>query len=312
LKSFQPDLVHIATEGPLGWAALHAARHLGLPVVSSYHSNFSQYLRQYGFGCLEEACWRYLRWFHNGTQVTFCPTPSIRDLLLARGFREVRTWGRGVDSGHFHPEKRDDQLRRQWGAGPDTPVILYVGRLAAEKNVAMLLDAFGLLPDDPAPILVLVGDGPLRSRLEKVSGKRVVFAGYRQGEELARSYASADLFVFPSLTDTFGNVLLEGMAAGLPAVGFCVPGPKDVIRPGETGLVVNSVGAAELAQGMKQMLEEPVRRQIMGEQARSFALTRSWPAILGSLRQEYDRAVREAGEKTLVSRGETNGGQTGD
>lgn len=289
--AFRPDLVHIATEGPLGWAALRAARQLGLPVVSSYHSNFSQYLCLYGFGALEGACWRYLRWFHNATRATFCPAPSIREDLQGRGFKNLHLWGRGVDSQRFDPRWRDTELRRGWGAGEDTLVLLYVGRLAAEKNVTMLLEAFTRLAGEADVRLLLVGDGPLRPLLEANADQRVVFAGYRQGEELARFYASADLFAFPSLTDTFGNVLLEAMASGLPAVGFRVPGPQDVIREGETGLLVDEVDAASLATALAGLFAEPQRRRRLAQQARAHAETLTWEAIMGGLRAEYGNAL---------------------
>jgi glycosyltransferase involved in cell wall biosynthesis len=289
--AFRPDLVHIATEGPLGWAALRAARQLGLPVVSSYHSNFSQYLRLYGLGWLAGGCWRYLRWFHNATRATFCPALSTLEDLQGRGFKRLHLWGRGVDSQRFDPPWRDREMRRAWGAGEDTLVLLHVGRLAVEKNVTMLLDAFIRLAGDNVR-LVLVGDGPLRPLLEANADQRVIFAGYRQGEELARFYASADLFAFPSLTDTFGNVLLEAMASGLPAVGFRVPGPQDVIRD-DTGLLVNEVGAAPLAAALTGLLSDPRHRRQLSSQARAHAETLTWKVIMGGLRAEYLRVLTE-------------------
>ncbi|MBE0598240.1 MAG: glycosyltransferase family 1 protein [Desulfuromonadales bacterium] len=295
LSDFNPDLVHIATEGPLGLAALKAAVSLGLPVVSSYHSNFSDYLRLYGFGWLEGLAWRYLRRIHNATALTFCPTPSICCRLEVKGFRNLQLWGRGIDCERFHPGKRDLELRRSWGAGPGDPVALYVGRLAKEKNLELLLAAWRQVPGENRRLL-LTGDGPLRARLERLKDDRVLFTGYRQGEELARLYASADLFVFPSLTETFGNVVAEAMASGLPAVGFRVPGPQDVIMDGRTGMLVGEIAAGRFAVAIDQLLTTGEKRRQMGEAARAWAEDQSWSSILESVRKSYCQVA--AGHRT--------------
>ncbi len=292
LRAQAPDVMHIATEGPLGWAALRAARSLGLPVISSYHTNFSQYLGAYRLGFVEGPAWRYLRWFHNRTARTFCPTASIRDLLRAKGFARVGIWGRGVDGGRFHPAKRDPELRRSLGFAPEDRVFVYCGRLAAEKNLPLLMSAFRHLAS-PRARLLLIGDGPLREQLAAQADTRVVFTGYRQGEELARLYAAADVMTFPSLTETFGNVMLEAMAAGLPVVGFNVPGPKDVIRPGETGRLLETIDAAALAGAMAELMEDEQERRRLGVNARAYALRQNWFAINDVVRQAYQELCRE-------------------
>ncbi len=281
-----PDVVHIATEGPLGWSALRAARGLGLPVISSYHTNFSQYMSAYRLGFVESGAWRYLRWFHNRTARTFCPTASIRDILLAKGFERVATWGRGVDGERFHPAKRDPELRRSLGFGPEDLVFLYCGRLAAEKNLPLLLRAFRGLTA-PRARLLLIGDGPLREQLAADADARVVFTGYRQGEELARLYACADVMAFPSLTETFGNVMLEAMAAGLPVIGFRVPGPQDIVRPGETGLLLETVEAAALSRAMEELMQDAPKRRRLGANARAYAQKQNWQDINDVVRQAY-------------------------
>jgi glycosyltransferase involved in cell wall biosynthesis len=288
LSRFGTQLVHIATEGSLGWVALRAARSLGLPVVSSYHTNFPQYLAGYRLGWLEPLAWRYLRWFHNRTLQTFCPTPSIQSLLLKRGFNNVSVWGRGVDSEHFHPSRRDEALRRALGFLPQETVLVYLGRLAAEKNLQMLFDAFEGLPADSSCRLLVIGDGPLGERLRRGADQRVVFAGYRRGTDLARMLAVGDLLVFPSLTDTFGNVMLEGMASGLPVLGFEVPGPKDVIIDGHTGRIVQRPAAAGLAQAIHKMAGDRDALRKMGRQARGHAESQSWSLIMESIREQYD------------------------
>ncbi|HEY7745993.1 MAG TPA: glycosyltransferase family 1 protein [Desulfuromonadales bacterium] len=295
LASFRPDVVHIATEGPLGWAALRAAQNLTLPVVSSYHTSFAHYLRLYGAGWLEGAAWRYLRGFHNATAATFCPTPSIRDQLREKGFERVEIWSRGVNCVNFHPGKRDGELRRQLGLPENAVVLACCGRLAAEKNLETLLAAFRRLPTALPVNLLLIGDGPLRPKLEAAAADpRVIFAGYRRGEELARIYASADLFVFPSLSDTFGNVLLEAMASGLPAVAFDVPGPRDVVRHGETGLLVGKIGAEGLAAALAALIADPARLAGMSAQALRYAAGQNWEAINSVVRRRYLEVVGAA------------------
>lgn len=288
LSRFGSQLVHIATEGTLGWAALRAARSLGLPVVSSYHTNFPQYLANYRLGWLEPLSWRYLRWFHNRTLQTLCPTPSIQSLLLKRGFNNVGVWGRGVDSEHFHPSLRDEALRCSLGFLPQETVLIYLGRLAAEKNLQMLFDAFDRLPADSSCRLLVIGDGPLGERLRRRADQQVVFAGYRRGDDLARMLAIGDLMVFPSLTDTFGNVMLEGMASGLPALGFEVSGPKDVIIDGQTGGIVPRTTVADLVQAIEKMAGNRDALRKMGQQARRHAEGQSWPSIMESVREQYE------------------------
>lgn len=287
LKTFAPDLVHIATEGPLGWAALRAARSLSLPVATSYHTHFAPYLSAYRLGMLTKTAWAYLRWFHNRTDLTLCPTPSARQQLLTKGFRNVDVWSRGVDSRRFDPAHRDPQLREELGIASEETALLYVGRLAAEKNLAMLIAAYRLLKGSKR--LLLVGDGPLRPELERQAIPGVLFAGYRYRAELARFYASADIFAFPSLTETFGNVVLEAMASGLATVGFAVQGPGDQIVDGETGLLATTIDAATLAARLQELIDERTLRLRLGNAARACAEGRSWDEINRQVRMHYLR-----------------------
>lgn len=287
LRNFSPDVVHIATEGPLGWSALRACRQLGLPVVSSYHTNFPQYLSAYKLGWLEPLAWRYLRWFHNATEATLCPTPTIRDMLVQRGFDHVGIWGRGVDARLFDANRRSVEVRRELGIGEHEVVAVYVGRLAAEKNLPLLMAAWKNRPSNGPDRLLLVGDGPMRAALEADAPDGVVFAGYRRGEDLARCYAAGDFFVFPSLTDTFGNVMLEAMASGLPVIGFDVAGPRDIVRHGETGLIIEERTAGALARAMAHLTIMAQQRQCMGQSARMYAETQCWDHILEQVREQY-------------------------
>ena len=234
----RPDLVHIATEGPLGWSALQAARRLKLPVTSDFRTNFHAYCEHYGVGWLRRPMVSYLRRFHNLTQLTMVPTRALRAQLMEMGFENVQVVARGVDTQLFNPQRRSEALRRQWGARPDSLVMLVVGRLAAEKNLDVALQAHAAMQAHHADVkLVFVGDGPLRESL-KQRCPQAVFAGMRRHEELAGYYASADLFVFPSLTETFGNVTIEALASGLPVLAFDTAAAGDWVKSQSNGWLV--------------------------------------------------------------------------
>jgi glycosyltransferase involved in cell wall biosynthesis len=276
LADFAPDVVHIATEGTLGLSALKAARNLSIPVVSSYHTNFPQYLEHYRMGLFEPVSRSYLRWFHNQTACTLVPTSEMSNRLTGQGFANVDIWSRGVDSNTFNPSKRDIYLREMMGIGPDDTAFLYVGRLAPEKNLMMMIEAFDSLKGSLPVKLILVGDGPYRKVLEERQDHRIFLAGYRHGEDLAALYASSDIFVFPSLTDTFGNVMLEAMACGLPVVAFDVTGPRSVIHSFETGLFARDLSSLSLKKAMERLSVNQDLKTILSEGALEFARTREW------------------------------------
>jgi glycosyltransferase involved in cell wall biosynthesis len=233
----RPDIVHVATEGPLGWSALSAARRLDLPVTSSFHTNFDAYSSHYGIGWLSGAIERYLRHFHNRTAMTLVPTQAIARRLASADFRNLMVIARGVDTKLFNPQRRSHELRANWGADAGTLVATYVGRLAAEKNLDAVIFAFEALRRvHPAARLLFVGDGPQKSALATRHPQHV-FAGLRRGEDLAAHYASADIFLFPSLTETFGNVTLEALASGLAVVAYAQAAAGEVIEDGIDGLL---------------------------------------------------------------------------
>ncbi len=236
-RARRSDIVHVITEGPLGWSALLAARKLGLAVVSDFHTNFHDYSRHYGFGWIAGLVTGYLRALHNRTDRTFIPTHETRDRLHALGFRHLTVVGRGIDTQLFSPQKRSAGLRRSWHCENDTLVALYVGRLAAEKNLRLFVEVIrAARRSRPDLRVVIVGDGPMGKRL-RAENPDIHFAGMRTGEDLAAYYASVDLFVFPSLSETFGNVTMEALASGLAVVAFDYAAAREHIVHGHNGLV---------------------------------------------------------------------------
>ncbi|WP_246100516.1 glycosyltransferase family 4 protein [Tepidimonas alkaliphilus] len=240
----RPDIVHIATEGPLGWSALRTARKLQLPVSSDFRTNFDAYSEHYGVGWLRRSVQAYLRRFHNHADCTLVPTEGLRQQLRAAGFERLIVVQRGVDVDRFTPALRNPALRAVWGVGPDERVLLYVGRLAPEKNLELLASTFeAMLAVQPRWRLVVVGDGPQRGWLAQRCPQAVLL-GALHGSALAQAYANGDLLAFPSLTETFGNVTLEALASGLPVLAFDYAAAAEVVRHGESGLLA-PVGDAQ-------------------------------------------------------------------
>lgn len=280
-RDFRPDLVHVATEGPLGWSALGAAEALKLPVATDFHTNFQTYSRHYGVGWLARPVTAYLRRFHNRAACTLVPTQEMADDLGRLGFRGLRIVGRGVNPAVFAPAKRSARLRESWGANDDTPVALCVSRFAPEKNFPMVLRAFDAIRKArPDARLVLVGDGPMSAELEK-SGVGVVVAGRRENGELSAHYASADIFLFPSTSETFGNVTLEAMASGLGIVAYRYAAARECLRHGESALLpeVNDEDAFLL--GAVRLATDAVLRRRLAAAARLAAERLTWERVVG-------------------------------
>ncbi len=289
----RPDVVHVATEGPLGWSALQAARRLGIAVTSDFRTNFHAYSAHYGVGWLRRPIAAYLRRFHNQAACTLVPTDALRRELQAAGFERVQVVPRGVDTVHFSPARRSEALRRSWGAGPDDVVLGCVGRLAAEKNLGVAVAAYRALRRvRPAARLVFVGDGPLRAQLQAGCAE-AHFAGARSGDDLAAHYASLDLFVFPSLTETFGNVTAEALASALPVVAFDHAAAGQLIRRGENGWVVAPGDTAAFVERTVALACDPRLRHALAPRARTTALALGWDSVVARFEGHLQRA-REA------------------
>jgi glycosyltransferase involved in cell wall biosynthesis len=280
-RSSPPEIVHIATEGPLGWAARRAARALAIPVTSDLRTNFDLYSDYYGFGAVSGVVTAYLRHFHNGTNLTFVPTRALATQLRERGFRHLAVVGRGVDTERFTPARRNPALRMRWGASAEDPVLIHVGRLAPEKNVGLVLRAFQAARQRcPRAQLVIVGDGPLRRKLEMTAGADVHFTGVLRDAELAECYASADVFLFPSVTETFGNVTLEALASGLALVAYRTAAAAVHVRHGANGLLAAPGDEARFIDLACRAAEGLRALQLVRTLARRTALATSWDAVL--------------------------------
>lgn len=283
-----PDVLYVATQGPLGASAVRVARRLGIPVVSGFHTNFHTYCRHYHVAWMERVVFAYLRRFHNRTATTLVPTAALRADLASHGLRKVEVLGRGIDTELFTPARRDARLRAAWGVAEDAPAVIYVGRLAAEKNLQLAVRAFRAVQGTrPEARLVLVGDGPLAARLREAHPD-FVFCGMRTGTDLAAHYASGDLFLFPSLTETFGNVLLEALASGLAVDAFDYAAANQHIRTYENGLTAPCGDEETFIRHALTLASDPALRRTVRANARLRALSQGW----GQIGAQFETVLR--------------------
>lgn len=297
----RPDVVHVATEGPLGWSALQAARKLKLPISSDFRTNFHAYSRHYGMGWLQKPIAAYLRKFHNQAHCTMVPTPGLQAELAAMGFERLLVVARGVDTQRFDPAARSATLRATWGAQPDDLVVLCVGRLAAEKNLALLVQAFDAMHHvNPKMRLVVVGDGPEREHLRTLC-PHAVLTGARSGAELAQHYASADIFLFPSLTETYGNVTPEAMASGLAVLAFDYAAAAELITHGGNGLLAPFGDEAAFVRRAADLAASPALVAQLRQGARASTLALDWSRIVAQVENVWGhlRQVHAAGPQAL-------------
>ncbi len=295
IQDFQPDIVHLADPMLLGMAGIYWAQKQSIPIVAGYHTNIANYMSHYGLGPLAPTAWKYRKFLHNQCDVTLCPSQSTAKVLEKQGFERIKIWPRGVDSVLFHPAKRSAEIRKSLGAEDDTtPLLLYAGRLSHEKNISTLAEAFRIISaGHPVCRLVVVGDGPARQDLEQsLAGLPVTFTGYQRGEDLAVYYASCDIFIFPSTSETFGQVVQEAMASGLPVIGANAEGVCDIVRDGETGLLTAPQNAEETAAAAHMLLYNPDELRRMRQNARAFAETRSWSEIMDNLLHVYEDILK--------------------
>jgi phosphatidylinositol alpha 1,6-mannosyltransferase len=295
LEAFRPTLLHIAVPDIAGYKALKLAERWGVPVVASYHTRYDTYLRFYGLALFEKLGQRYMRNFYNRVRRVYPPSESMAEIIRREGqSQNVEIWARGVDSDLFSPARRDLAWRRAHGISDDEVVISFAGRLVKEKNTAIFMRVLNALTAKGLKVRPLViGDGP-EMAVMRAGLRNGVFAGFLHGEELARAYASSDIFFFPSESETFGNVTLEAMASGLPAVNAIASGSNSLVEEGVTGHLVSARDEHLLASRLESLAGDEALRRRMGEAARSRALGYSWDNVLSGLLQSYMEVLREA------------------
>ena len=309
LNEFDPDIVHLVDPVILGATGLATARLLNKPLISSYHTNLAAYCDHFGFSLLSKPMWLYNRLMHSACAMTFCPSLSTAAMLRLQGFANLRIWPRGVDTSLFRSDRRSQELRQRWlGDGEqavDKTILLYVGRVSWEKNLRLLVQTYRRLNTSQCH-LVVVGDGPaLVEMQQELAGLPVTFTGYLSGAELATAYASADIFAFPSRTETFGQVVLEAMASGLPVAGLLSEGVCDLVEHGRTGLLLDTRLLDEEEQvpayqhHLTRLIAEPHTRHLMGQAALSEAQKYSWYEAMECLMRGYQEVIEHA--RTLVA-----------
>lgn len=301
LARFAPDVVHVVGPACLGlWATL-AARALGLPIVASYHTDFPRYLPGYGLEWAAPIVWPTLRAVHNAAHVNLCPSRFTRDELIEHGIRDVDLWRGGVDTRRFAPSKRSLEMRMRMSDGrPDGPIVLYVGRVSPEKQIGRLQEVLDAVPEVR---LCIVGDGPARETLEgELDAHRTRFLGFLRGEALARAFASADLFVMPSTTETLGFVVLEAMSSGTPVLAADAGGIPDLVRHGENGWLVDPEIPGAYGRAARTLLMHEAQRTHLARQGRKLAEEASWEAETRRLVQQYRKTIVIAQRPGLIGR----------
>ncbi len=288
VATFRPTLVHAATEFGVGMSGRRAARTLGVPFVSSYHTSFAAYAQFYKLGLLAQPGWTFLRWFHNIGLRTYCPTQAIVDEVNAEGFTNTTVWSRGVDGERFSPRYRSTELRTRIGASDDTLVVSYVGRVAAEKGLDVAMQALRLANEArPGRIKFIgVGDGPYEAELHRQAPAGSWLPGKLLGDSLSEAFASGDVFLFPSTTDTFGNVLLEAMSSGMPVVGADVGPTREQLAP-DRGWLVKPGDSAAFAQALIALVDDRAALATARDRALAFAASKTWKSVWDTLIADY-------------------------
>ncbi len=289
LKAFRPTLIHLSAPDLLGYAARNLAQRWGVPLDASFHTRYDTYFRYYRMGWLEGMVTRYLRHFYRPCAQIYVPSESTAEVLRQQGMaRDVRIWSRGVDADRFNPGRRDLEWRRAMGFADDEVVVAFVGRLVLEKGIDSFARTIsGLREKGVAHRVLVVGDGPERGRFGDMLPPDTVFAGYLDGDALARAYASSDLFLNPSITETFGIVTLESMAAGLPSVCADATGSRSLVVDGESGFLVSPGDAAGYVQALGRLIADPALRARMGAAAHLCSRRYTWDAVIGALVEQY-------------------------
>ena len=288
LARFRPDVVHLATEFAMGLAGLKAAGQLGLPVIASAHTDYEKYAARYGVRWALGMGWIYARWFYAHAERVLVPSRVFQRTLHERGVEHTGLWTRGVDPAHFHPRFRSEDYRRRYGVGPEDLLVTYIGRLAREKDIGRLLRAWEAVRTERGNAqLVLAGQGPLAEGLRRRPIPGVHLTGLLSGRDLSEAYASADLFVFPSSTETFGNSLLEAMASGLPSLTVAGGGVLEFARHHENAWLARPQDTESLTDGLRLLMRDRELRRRLSEGGLATAASRGWDPIYDQLLADY-------------------------
>ncbi|MCC5940284.1 MAG: glycosyltransferase family 1 protein [Balneolaceae bacterium] len=294
LKEFDPDIIHIATPDLLGYKALKWAKKNGKPIVSSYHTHFSSYLKYYKLSLLEPLMWKYLGWFYEQCERVFVPSQSMVEILQVKKIEtDFRIWARGIESDIFTPQRRNEEWRKNHGFETDDVVITFISRLVWEKNLKLFADVVNRVSSERSNAKALiVGDGPAMEEMKQLM-PNAVFAGFLGGTDLATAYASSDVFFFPSDTETFGNVTLEAMACGLPCVVADATGSKSLVEHGENGFVVPVERTDKFYKFIDTLTADKELRKTMGASGLEKSKNYSWDAINSNLIGYYLEVLTE-------------------
>lgn len=301
LLNFQPDIIHVATPFNMGLCGMYYAKKLNIPLVGSYHTDFDSYLQYYKIEFFSNMLWNYLKWFHSSMQKNFVPSPETLQQLTQKGFRNLYIWGRGVDCSLFHQAYNKDLFRKKYNI--TAPYILsYIGRIAPEKDIETLRTLIHTTIKERKDNIhwLIAGDGPLAEELRETLPANVTFTGYLQEENLAEAYACSDLMIFPSATETFGNVVLESLACGTPVVGANSGGVKNIITDGKTGFLCEPKNSNSFLSSIYQLLNNEEMRKQMGIAARFYATTQSWDEIFHGLYMQYEEVLHQNNTELLA------------
>ncbi|PFG11889.1 glycosyltransferase family 4 protein [Bacillus sp. es.036] len=296
LEEFDPDLVHVVNPAFMGYSGIKYGKKLGVPLIASYHTHVPKYADYYNMSWSEPLLWWHFRRMHNKADINLCTSQAILEELNDQNFYNMHLWKRGVDTERFNPELRDSDMRRRLSNDhPDKTLLLFVGRLAFEKEIDSLVP---MLEQKPDAHLAIVGDGPYRSELEKNFAhlKNVTFTGFLHGEELARAYASADAFMFPSTTETLGLVILEAMASGLPVIAAESGPTNEQVEDGSTGLLYRSGTNGNLTEVINRLQESGLLKK-MSKEAYEHSRDYGWRGPAQQLLDFYESAIEQKQEK---------------
>ncbi|WP_209123945.1 glycosyltransferase family 1 protein [Alkalihalobacillus sp. BA299] len=291
MDAFKPDLIHITTPFNIGLSGLHYGKKQNIPMVGSYHTHFDHYLKYYKLTFMSEWLWRFMKWFYSHFNKTFVPSQETKTHLARRGFTNIELWTRGVDCFQFSPKQKDDSLYKRFNIQKKY-VLLYVGRMAPEKDLDTLKLVMQQLPEELRNEVhwIYVGDGPLFQEYKEHFTENITFTGYLAGSELSSIYALADLFVFPSTTETFGNVVLEALASGTPAIVANEGGVTEIVNHEQTGMICEAKNPQAFISSIEKLLSDDILRLQMSYEARKYARSQSWEAIFDNLLIQYEKA----------------------